>query len=70
MDASASGIWQLSAGARIEILEFFLKKAFNSFLVAPGGCSREWFSVAIYWDRDWNISIFFNSKKRKPHFII
>nr|DAL43999.1 MAG TPA_asm: hypothetical protein [Caudoviricetes sp.] len=21
-------------------------------LVAPGGCSRECFSVAIYWDRD------------------
>ena len=62
MDASASGFRQLSAGARIEILGFFLKKAFKSFLVAPGGCSREWFSVAIHWDRGWNINIFFKKK--------
>ena len=65
MDASASGLWQLSVGARIEILEFFLK----SFLVAPGGCSREWFPVAIYWDKDWNISFIFK-KKGYSHFTI
>nr|DAE33838.1 MAG TPA: hypothetical protein [Caudoviricetes sp.] len=36
MDASASGLRQLSARARIEILEFFLKKAFNSFFNHSG----------------------------------
>ena len=43
MDASASGLWQPSARARVEILEFFLK-AFNSFLslrvVAPESGSQ------------------------------
>ena len=36
MDASTSGLRQLSAGARIEILEFFLKKAIKSFFSRSG----------------------------------
>ena len=44
MDASASGLWQLYAGARIEILEFFLKaiKSFLSLRVVAPESGSQW----------------------------
>ena len=69
MDASASGLRQLSARARVEILAVFLKKDIKSFLVTPGGCSRERFPVASTGTRIETLVVILKDQKRKPHFI-